>query len=133
MRNGFVRSIQLPLVVYSATSIESFAACGDYIDQVCRVMDSSWWPIIMVETKVDLVHERRVPTAMGPKAARSRGCLFIRTSAKTGEGVEEAFSGCAHLFSAARTGALGPTVDSWVNSFVRLDVRRKKNANCLLA
>jgi hypothetical protein len=35
MRNGFVRSIQLPLVVYSATSIESFAACGDYIDQVC--------------------------------------------------------------------------------------------------
>jgi GTPase SAR1 family protein len=89
------------LLVYSATSLESFHALGEFYDQVrsctrthrtrmphtplCaslsrdqinQVKDSLLTPMVLVENKTDLVEERQVPEGVGEMAARALGCLF---------------------------------------------------------
>jgi len=48
--------------------------------------------VILVGNKSDIDHLRQVPTEEGQKLAEEKGLLFIETSAKTGQNVEEAFT-----------------------------------------
>eukprot|EP01087_Luapelamoeba_hula_P015337 TRINITY_DN456_c0_g1_i1.p1 TRINITY_DN456_c0_g1~~TRINITY_DN456_c0_g1_i1.p1 ORF type:complete len:205 (+),score=43.41 TRINITY_DN456_c0_g1_i1:194-808(+) len=78
-------------VVYDVTDKESFDSAAKLwiseldkhaADDVCKML---------IGTKNDLQNERAVQTSEGKKVADQCGALFLETSAKTGDGVEEAF------------------------------------------
>ncbi|KAJ3282765.1 Ras GTPase, partial [Borealophlyctis nickersoniae] len=79
------------LCVYSMTSRNSFEEISTFYQQILRVKDKDYYPIIIVANKCDLESERQVSTHEGRELARSFGCRFIETSAKQKINVDEAF------------------------------------------
>ncbi|KAI7105883.1 Ras-like [Hortaea werneckii] len=55
------------------------------------LLDRDYFPIIVVGNKCDLESEREVSTEEGKELARSFGCKFIETSAKSRINVDNAF------------------------------------------
>ena len=124
MREQYMRTGEGFLLVYSITSRQSFEEIMTFQQQILRVKDRDYFPIIVVGNKCDLENEREVSTegqffftcpqsifgapatalptpgnscaiadrtAEGDALARSFGCKFIETSAKSRRNVEEAF------------------------------------------
>ncbi|TPX66678.1 hypothetical protein SpCBS45565_g04272 [Spizellomyces sp. 'palustris'] len=79
------------LCVYSITSRNSFEEISTFYQQILRVKDKDYYPIIIVANKCDLESERVVSTQEGRDLARSFGCKFVETSAKQKINVDEAF------------------------------------------
>ena len=79
------------LCVYSITSRNSFEEIAGFYQQILRVKDRDYYPIIIVANKCDLEHERVVGTHEGRELARQFGCRFVETSAKQKINVDEAF------------------------------------------
>jgi len=50
------------LLVYSITSRNSFEEIATFYQQILRVKDKDFFPIILVANKCDLEHERQVST-----------------------------------------------------------------------
>ncbi|CAG8501370.1 817_t:CDS:2 [Diversispora eburnea] len=71
------------LLVYSITSRNSFDEISTFHQQILRVKDKDYFPIIMVANKCDLEMERQV--------SGHGFCRFIETSAKQRINVDEAF------------------------------------------
>ena len=97
------------LLVYSITSRSSFEEISTFHQQILRVKDQDWFPIVVVANKCDLEYERQVgmngalclvPTqchlahahAEGRDLAKHFGCVFIETSAKQRINVDQAFT-----------------------------------------
>lgn len=59
--------------------------------QILRVKDKDYFPIIVVGNKCDLEAERQVSKQEGEALARNFGCKFIETSAKSRLNVDNAF------------------------------------------
>jgi len=91
MRDQYMRTGQGFLCVYSITSRSSFDEIGSFREQILRVKDKDHVPMIVVGNKCDLVHERQVTSQQGQDLARSFGCPFLETSAKSRVNVEESF------------------------------------------
>ena len=105
------------LLVYSITSRQSFDEIQVFQQQILRVKDKDYFPIIIVGNKCDLDAEREVSrqgmdkykqskrsnapvfkaeadlkyTIEGENMARSFGCKFIETSAKSRINVDNSF------------------------------------------
>lgn len=89
------------LLVYSITSRSSFEEIATFHQQVLRVKDRNYFPMVMVANKCDLDAERQVSTegthifthnSEGYAMARDIGCPFVETSAKLRVNVDEAFT-----------------------------------------
>jgi len=91
MREQYMRTGEGFLLVYSITSRQSFEEIMTFQQQILRVKDRDYFPIIVVGNKCDLENEREVSTEEGESLAGSFGCKFIETSAKSRRNVEEAF------------------------------------------
>ncbi|KAL8718796.1 MAG: hypothetical protein Q9225_004106 [Loekoesia sp. 1 TL-2023] len=126
MREQYMRTGEGFLLVYSITSRQSFEEILTFQQQILRVKDKDYFPIIIVGNKCDLDAERQVsrkgesahhPSSInvlpsqpslflttlahlkltvwdlteGEDLARSFGCAFIETSAKSRINVENAF------------------------------------------
>lgn len=123
MREQYMRTGEGFLLVYSITSRQSFEEIMTFQQQILRVKDKDYFPILIVGNKCDLDAERQVSRkgkpslsrtlhrsihAMlsallddvkltiyecteGEDIARSFGCAFIETSAKSRINVENAF------------------------------------------
>ena len=109
MREQYMRTGEGFLLVYSITSRQSFEEIMTFQQQILRVKDKDYFPIILVGNKCDLEGEREVsqagarvhlplkgsPTDIelteGAQAARDFGCPFLETSAKSRQNVEKAF------------------------------------------
>ncbi|KAL8831164.1 MAG: hypothetical protein Q9170_005424 [Blastenia crenularia] len=108
MREQYMRTGEGFLLVYSITSRQSFEEILTFQQQILRVKDKDYFPIIIVGNKCDLDAERQVsrkgklplrPVSgnhnpnhlQGEDLARSFGCAFIETSAKSRINVENAF------------------------------------------
>ena len=87
----------------------SFEEISTFHQQILRVKDQDWFPIVVVANKCDLEYERQVgmngalclvPTqchlahahAEGRDLAKHFGCVFIETSAKQRINVDQAFT-----------------------------------------
>ena len=79
------------LCVYAITSHISFDEITTFREQILRVKDVDQVPMILVGNKCDLEEERDVTTAEGQDLAKTFGCPFFETSAKSSATVEEAF------------------------------------------
>lgn len=118
MREQYMRTGEGFLLVYSITSRQSFEEIQTFQQLILRVKDKDYLPIIVVGNKCDLEEERQVskqgqiphPRAPPPSLltfqtenpipntptegealARSFGCKFIETSAKSRINVDNAF------------------------------------------
>ncbi|KAK9767821.1 RAS1 protein [Basidiobolus ranarum] len=91
MREQYMRTGEGFLLVYSITSRNSFEEISTFHQQILRVKDRDYFPIIVVANKSDLENERQVSTQEGRDLAKQFGCRFIETSAKQRINVDEAF------------------------------------------
>lgn len=80
------------LLVYSITSRNSFDEISTFHQQILRVKDKDYFPVIVVANKCDLEYERQVGSHEGRELAKHFNCRFIETSAKQRINVDEAFS-----------------------------------------
>ena len=77
--------------MYSITSRHSFDEISTFHQQILRVKDKDYFPIIIVANKCDLENDRQVSTQEGKDLAKNFGCKFIESSAKQKINVDEAF------------------------------------------
>lgn len=91
MREQYMRTGEGFLLVYSITSRQSFEEIMTFQQQILRVKDKDYFPMIVVGNKCDLEKERAVTKQEGEALARDFGCKFIETSAKSRINVEDAF------------------------------------------
>ena len=91
MREQYMRTGEGFLLVYSITSRQSFEEIMTFEQQILRVKDKDYFPIILVGNKCDLEQERAVSREEGAALARRFNCKFIETSAKSKINVENAF------------------------------------------
>jgi GTPase KRas protein len=91
MREQYMRTGEGFLLVYSITSRQSYEEIMTFQQQILRVKDRDYFPMIVVGNKCDLESERQVSKAEGEEMARSFGCRFIETSAKSRINVDIAF------------------------------------------
>jgi Ras-related protein Rab-18 len=79
------------LLFYSVDSRDSFAHLGYWKRIADQNKSGDTVPVIVVGNKTDLTDKRVIDREEGERWARELECLFIETSAMTGEGVREAF------------------------------------------
>jgi len=91
MREQYMRTGEGFLLVYSITSRTSFDEIPTFQQQILRVKDKDYFPVIVVGNKCDLEVERAVSQQEGRELAQHFGCKFIETSAKSRINVDEAF------------------------------------------
>lgn len=91
MREQYMRTGEGFLCVYSITSKNSFEEISTFHQQILRVKDKDYFPIIIVANKCDLENERQVSTQEGRELAKQFQCKFIESSAKQKINVDEAF------------------------------------------
>lgn len=91
MREQYMRTGEGFLLVYSIDSKQSFDEIKTFQQQILRVKDKDYFPIIIVGNKCDLEQDRVVSKEEGMALARSFGCKFMETSAKARINVESAF------------------------------------------
>jgi len=96
LRHQYMRQGQGFLLVYSVVDRPSFDEIQIFYNEVHRVKEdegarTNKIPIIIVGNKADLETERKVRSDEGSDLAKKLGCQFIETSAKTRQGVEEAY------------------------------------------
>jgi small GTP-binding protein len=60
MREQYMRTGEGFLLVYSITSRESFEEITTFQQQILRVKDKDYFPMVVVGNKSDLEHERKV-------------------------------------------------------------------------
>ncbi len=92
MREQYMRTGEGFLLVYSITDRQSFEEIMTFQQQILRVKDKDYFPMIVVGNKCDLDGERQVSTQEGQNLARQFGCKFIETSAKSRINVDNAFT-----------------------------------------
>jgi len=91
MRDQYMRTGQGFILVYAITSRSSFDEISSFRDQILRVKDRDKVPMVLSGNKCDLESERQVTSNEGSDLAKSFGCPFLETSAKTRINVEESF------------------------------------------
>jgi len=96
LRPQYVRQGQGFLLVYSVTDRPSFEEMQSFYNEVYRIKDDERpknhkIPIVIVGNKADLESSREVSSEEGQDLSKKLGCNFIETSAKTRQGVEEAY------------------------------------------
>ncbi|XDA87986.1 hypothetical protein R6Z07F_017659 [Ovis aries] len=90
MRDQYMRTGEGFLCVFAINHTKSFEDIHQYREQIKRVKDSDDVPMVLVGNKCDLA-ARTVESRQAQDLARSYGIPYIETSAKTRQGVEDAF------------------------------------------
>lgn len=72
MREQYMRTGEGFLLVYSITSRNSFDEILTFHQQILRVKDKDYFPVVVVANKCDLEYERQVGSH-----GESNGCLWF--------------------------------------------------------
>eukprot|EP01016_Furgasonia_blochmanni_P043112 TRINITY_DN580_c0_g1_i11.p1 TRINITY_DN580_c0_g1~~TRINITY_DN580_c0_g1_i11.p1 ORF type:complete len:251 (+),score=54.00 TRINITY_DN580_c0_g1_i11:67-819(+) len=87
---SYYRSAAGALLVYDITRRDTFEHISNWLDEA-RKNGNAQMSFMLIGNKSDLASERQVQFSEGEKFAKENGMIFIETSAKTSEGVDEAF------------------------------------------
>lgn len=97
MREQYMRTGEGFLLVYSVTSRSSFEELATFYQQILRVKDSDFVPVLLVGNKCDLEDERQVSYDEGLELSKQFNCPFLETSAKQKINVESSFYGLVRI------------------------------------
>lgn len=102
------------LLVYDVTNRVSFYNVSGWLDDVKKYSESDL-EIILVGNKIDVTNKREVSVEEGQDMANKHNILFIETSAKTGEGVDEAYFNIIKLLDTKiKNGDIIPNVNKLI-------------------
>lgn len=87
---SYYRGAAGALLVYDITRRETFNHLASWLEDA-RQHASANMVIMLIGNKCDLAHRRAVSTEEGAQFAKENGLIFMETSAKTAQNVEEAF------------------------------------------
>ncbi|CAH8848211.1 unnamed protein product [Trichobilharzia szidati] len=90
MRDQYMRTGEGFLCVFAVNNLKSYEDINQYREQIKRVKDADEVPMVLVGNKVDLTN-RSVCTNEAKMSANSYNIPYVETSAKTRQGVEDAF------------------------------------------
>ncbi|KAL5266485.1 hypothetical protein ACHWQZ_G003770 [Mnemiopsis leidyi] len=90
MRDQYMRTGEGFLCVFAVNNENSFREVDLYREQIKRVKDSEMVPMVLVGNKLDLPHPAVDSTEANAKA-KEFGIPYVETSAKTRQGVDDAF------------------------------------------
>ncbi len=96
VREGFYRGARGGLLVYDVTRRRTFLNVENWKNEAFKAIGHSI-PMIIVANKVDLEESRVVDTEEGREYAEETGCLYVESSALTGENVEKAYTDLCRL------------------------------------
>jgi GTPase KRas protein len=91
MREQYMRTGEGFLLVYSITSRSTFEEVKTFHQQILRVKDKDWFPMVLIGNKCDLLSQRVVSTQEGMELARFWKCPMLETSARSRINIDEAF------------------------------------------
>ncbi|XP_001857982.2 ras-related protein Rab-4B [Culex quinquefasciatus] len=105
---SYYRGAAGALLVYDSTSRDSFNVLSNWLNDA-RTLASQNICILLVGNKKDLEEEREVTFLEASTFAQENELIFLETSARTGENVEEAFLKCSKtILAKIETGELDP-------------------------
>jgi Ras-related protein Rab-18 len=93
LTSSFYRGAQGILLVYDVTRPETFHHLETWLEEVDHFCVGGGATVakLLVGNKADLEDQRAVTFADGEAWARSKGMMFLETSAKTRAGIQQAF------------------------------------------
>ena len=89
VRSSYYREAEGALIVCDITRKASLEHLESWLDSFCAVTGDV--PVVFIVNKVDLKGSAEFNESDIAALAKKHGCMFVMTSAKTGENVEEAF------------------------------------------
>jgi GTPase KRas protein len=91
MREQYMRTGEGFMLAYSITSRQTFDEITSFQQQILRVKDKDYFPIVVVGNHCSREDEREVTRQEGEALARSWNCKFIETDSRSRINVERAF------------------------------------------
>ena len=89
---NYLRNAEGAILVYDVTSNESFENLKFWIESIKNNLgNDDIIPIIIIGNKIDLEDAREINKLVAEKFAKDNNYKYFETSAKTGEGVDDAF------------------------------------------
>lgn len=90
-REQYMRTCEGMVLMYSITHRGTLEDIRIFQQQLLRVKDKDYFPMLLVGNKAELEGERQITIQEGRHMAASFGCGFLEVSAKTGRNIERAF------------------------------------------
>jgi len=113
------------VLVYDITSRESFNHLTSWLNDA-RALATSELVIVLVGNKTDLQEDREVTFLEASRFAQENDLMFLETSAKSGDNVEEVFMKCAKtILNKIESGVIRPDD---MGSGIQLGPTRKRKA-----
>ena len=123
-----IKNSDAVILVYGIDEVNSFKALDQWLSKLNEATDISKKPIIIVGNKSDLEKDRKITYEEGKQYAESKGYKFYETSAKTGEGIKEAF---ADIFEQLYKNFEGEiTGEKSINPGIQINKRGKWKKKC---
>ena len=92
LTQNYFRNAQGVLLTFDVTNSESFDNLKDWINSIKKNMEGNniFIPLIVIGNKIDMEDSREIQTEDAQKFASENKYKYFETSAKTGEGVDNA-------------------------------------------
>jgi GTPase KRas protein len=91
LRNHYISCGEGFLLVFSLTSRQSFLACYNTYRTICKVKETEAPVVALVGNKKDLVKTTEVSKKEINEFCAKHNCVYLATSAFTGDGVNDVF------------------------------------------